>query len=98
MSGCYFGARRGASSHSLNSAACGRPPFKANSGESKYSDLFQEEREESIVAQHGFARESGRASLGKFLASTPRSIGSASESSAGLMGSERVRRHPHHRD
>jgi len=28
----------------------------------------------------------------------PRSIGSASESSPGLMGSERVRRHPHHRD
>ncbi len=45
--------------------------FKADSGEGKYSDLFKEEREKFIVAQHGFARESGRASLGKFLAGTP---------------------------
>ena len=70
---------------------------KADIGESKYSDLFKEEREKSIVAQHGFARESRRASLGKFLAGTPQ-FDSASESSPGLMGSERVRRHPHHRD
>ncbi len=52
--------------------------FKADIGESKYSDRAC--RPWQFPGRHAS------------------SIGSASESSHGLMGSERGRRHPHHRD
>ncbi len=53
--------------------------------------------ERKIDQKQQLAVKSGRASFGKSWLARPFN-GSASESSHGLMGSERGRRHPHHRD